>query len=77
MEKLLFGIALIMIGIGSLYASLPRGRKRVWFAKNPILAPVLPIFMIAAVILGAVLLTGHVTTIDDITLTGAMDGSPS
>ena len=77
MENLLIGIALIVIGIGSLFASLPRGSKKVWFAGNPILAPSLPIFMIAAIILGAVLVTGHVTTIDDITLTGAVEGSDS
>ena len=77
MQNLLIGIALIVIGIGSVFACVPRGGKKVWFVGNPVLEPVLPVLMIAAVVLGGVLVAGHLTTIDDITMAGSVEESGS
>ena len=75
MENLLIGIALIVIGTAWLLVCIPKGENTAWFVGNRFLEPVLPIFMIATVALGLLLVAGYFTTIDDFTFAGNVDNS--
>ena len=75
MQNLLVGITLIIIAIGWLIVCVPRGGKKAWFVGKPFLEPAVPILMIVTALVGLLLVISHLTTIDEIGLTGAVQGS--
>ena len=56
--QLLIGIALIIIGIGSLIACVPRSGKAAWFVGNSFLEPIVPILMVTTLAVGFVMVAG-------------------
>lgn len=70
MEQLLIGSALMIIGVVSLLACLPRHGKKAWFVGKPLVESGVPILMIAIFAMGVILIAAYFTTIDNATMTG-------
>jgi hypothetical protein len=69
---LLVGIALLVGSAGWLTICLPRNEKRAWFVGVPFFDAGVPIAILTMFIVGAVLILAYFTTIDDLTLSGAV-----
>ena len=70
LSQFLIGIALVVVGIGSVIACVPRWGKRAWFVGNPILEPMLPILMIAICAIGLIEIVGYFSTMDEMAMVG-------
>jgi cell division protein FtsX len=69
------GIALLVVSVGSVFASIPRHGKTAWFVGKPFLAPFMSILVVAGLTIGLLLIAAYFTTIDDVTLAGAVKKS--
>ncbi len=70
MSQLLIGLALLIVGVGSLLLCVPRRGKTAWFVGMPLFESGVPILMIGAFAIGLILIAAYFTTIDDATLVG-------
>jgi len=70
-DQLVAAIALLIGSFGSLIVLRPRHGVPFRWVTVPLVGPTVSILIVTGFVVGAVLLAGYFTTIDNVTLTGA------